>query len=65
MAHVTSNHYQLNSLSSLSLEELALYATPYIIQAKQAGFSFEQLMKEADEVHPAAGYVVKFVFAHH
>ncbi|HEH9402316.1 TPA: hypothetical protein SIA35_004467 [Aeromonas sobria] len=65
MTHTISNQDRFHSLSDLSLEALERHATPYIIQAKLAGFSFEQLMKEAEEVHPAAGYIVKYVFAHH
>jgi hypothetical protein len=56
-----STHAQLNNVAA---EDVKHYATAYFIQAKQAGFTFEQLLKEANAVHPRAPLILKFVFTH-
>ncbi|MNJ14282.1 hypothetical protein D3C77_85000 [compost metagenome] len=47
---------------NITPEDLKQFATTYFVQAKQAGFTFEQLLKEANAVHPGASDILKTVF---
>lgn len=60
----TTTQIQCAHQMSIAAEDLKQYATAYFIQAKRAGFTFEQLLTEANAVHPEASSVLRFVFAH-
>lgn len=47
---------------NITPEDLKQFATKYFVQAKQAGFSFEQLLKEANALHPGARDILIAVF---
>lgn len=60
----TMNQTHRDALRSISADDLQQYATKYFIQAKREGFTFEQLLEEANEVHPNAVTILKTVFGH-
>lgn len=58
----TMTPQQLPIHMGIAPEDLKQFATKYFVQAKDAGFTYEQLLEEASALHPSARDILATVF---